>query len=89
MWDACRLDRGGEKLSKAERYGHPTSRPHFSSGLPPHALEAVVCSYLWHGLRGTQPKVGGWSWEELQDLNASIDWAEWEQAVLPAALAGV
>lgn len=48
------------------RYGHPTDRPHYASGLPPAAFEAVVCSYLQHGLAGTTPKVGGWSWEELQ-----------------------
>ncbi|PRW60398.1 hypothetical protein C2E21_1135 [Chlorella sorokiniana] len=49
-----RLDRGGEKLSKAERYGHPTDRPHYASGLPPAAFEAVVCSYLQHGLAGAE-----------------------------------
>lgn len=48
------------------RYGHPTDRPHYASGLPPAAFEAVVCSYLRHGLAGTEPKVGGWIWEELQ-----------------------
>lgn len=34
------------------------------------AFEAVVCSYMRHGLAGTTPKRGGWSWDELQDLNA-------------------
>lgn len=34
-----------------------------------------------------QPKLGGWSWEELQQLNAGIDWEEWEARELPRALA--
>jgi len=83
----CRLDRGGEKLPKHQRYGHPTDRPHHRSGLTPAAFEAVVASYLAHGLAGTQPKVGGWSWEEMQELNEGIDWAAWEQQVLPGVLA--
>ena len=53
-------------LPPPRSYGHPTDRPHYASGLPPAAFEAVVCSYLQHGLAGTAPKVGGWSWEELQ-----------------------
>lgn len=84
---SCRLDRDGNKLSKAERYGHPSERPHYRSGLPPAAFEAVVCSFLRHGLAGTQPKVGGWQWDELQELNGAIDWAAWEREVLPAVLA--
>ena len=84
---AGRLDGGGEKLSKAQRYGHPADRPHFRSGLPPAAFEAAVTSCLRHGLAGTQPTAGGWSWEELQQLNAGIDWAAWEAEELPAALA--
>ncbi|KAL4433981.1 hypothetical protein ABPG75_000422 [Micractinium tetrahymenae] len=82
-----RLDRGGEKLSKAQRYGHPTDRPHFRSGLPPAAFEAAVASFLLHGLVGTQPKLGGWSWDEMQELNQALDWAAWEATELPAALA--
>lgn len=50
-------------------------------------FEAAVVSFYSHGLAGTAPKVGGWSWEELRQLNASVDWAAWEQGVLPAALA--
>jgi hypothetical protein len=50
-------------------------------------LEAVVCSYHRHGLFGAQPKQGGWSWEELQEFNLSIDWGNWECEVLPGVLA--
>jgi hypothetical protein len=46
----------------------------------------VVCSFYTYGLRGTSAKVGGWSWEELQDLNGSIDWSKWEQQELPTIL---
>ena len=66
----------------------PSARPHYASGLPPAAFEAVVASYLRHGLAGTQPKVGGWGWDELQELNAGVDWAAWEREVLPGVLAG-
>lgn len=45
-----------------------------------------MCSYLRHGLAGTHPKLGGWSWEDLQMLNAGIDWAAWEAQVLPGVL---
>ena len=85
---AHRLERDGDKLSKAQRYGQPNERLHYRSGLPPAIFEAVVCSYHHHGLRGTQPKVGGWSWELLQQHNASIDWAAWERDVLSGVLAG-
>lgn len=47
-----------------------------------------MASYLRHGLAGTAPKAGGWSWEELQELNAGVDWAAWERDVLPAVLSG-
>ena len=45
-----------------------------------------MCSFLSHGLAGTEPKAGGWSWDELQELNAAVDWREWEAAVLPRVL---
>ena len=83
---ACRLDVGGDKLPKAQRYGHPMQRPHYQSGLAPSIFEAAVCSYLRHGLRGLQPKAGGWSWDETHALNAPIDWAAWEREVLPRLL---
>lgn len=80
-----RLDLGGRKLTKAQRYGHPPARPHYRSGLSPAAFEAIVLSYFRHGLEGVHPKVGGWSWSELHELAARVDWAAWE-AALPAAL---
>lgn len=46
-----------------------------------------MCSFLRHGLAGTAPRAGGWSWEETQELNAGIDWAAWERGVLPSVLA--
>lgn len=32
-----------------------------------------MSSYLRHGLAGTEPKVGGWTWEELQVGSATWD----------------
>lgn len=46
-----------------------------------------MCSYLRHGLAGAAPKAGGWRWEELQELNAGVDWQHWERELLPAVLA--
>ena len=83
-----RLDRGGCKLSKAARYGAPAARPHYQSGLAAASFEAVVVSFLRHGLSGVEPRVGGWTWEELHDLNAGIDWAAWADEQLPRVLAG-
>lgn len=73
----CPRPRDGQKLSKMERYGSPTARPHFASSLRPADFEALVRSYLEFGLRGLEPKVGGWSWEELQALNERLDWEPW------------
>jgi len=81
-----RLDISGEKLSKKERYGHPTARPMYTSGLHGALFQAVVTSFFEHGLKGVQPRVGGWSWEALHDLNSSIDWQVWETSVLPKVL---
>lgn len=80
-----RLDRYGQKLSKSQRYGHPPSRPMFASGLTPEEFEAIVESYFRFGLRGVSPRVGGWPWDALHDLNSGIDWAAWE-AELPCLL---
>jgi hypothetical protein len=77
--------RDGEKLCKAERYGHPSERPIFASGLPPDSFEQLVASYFEHGLRGVAPKVGGWTWDELHAVNESIDWQPWKLAQLQAS----
>ncbi len=76
--------RDGEKLSKAERYGHPTERPIFASGLAPDCFEQLVVSYFEHGLQGLPPKVGGWTWEELHAVNEGVDWQPWRLAQLQA-----
>lgn len=72
-----RLDKDGEKLSKKERYGHPTERPIFVSGIPQRTFQQLVASYIQHGLKGCSPKVGGWGWDELHQVNDSIDWDAW------------
>lgn len=74
--------RDGEKLPKRERYGHPRDRPMFASGLEPAAFEALVLSYLRHGLAGRAPQVGGWSWEQLHEVNEGLEWEPWRRAAL-------
>lgn len=72
-----RLDASEGKLGKTQRYGHPTARPIYASGMSPAQFEALVVSFFEHGLAGVEPKVGGWSWDELHELNDSIDWKLW------------
>lgn len=74
-----RLDHGGQQLTKAQRYAHPIGRPFFSSGLTQDEFEEVVVSYFRYGLRGVDAKKGGWSWDELHEVNAEIDWKEWQK----------
>lgn len=76
-----RLDDDGQKLTKGQRYGHPPVRPIHASGLEPAAFEGVVVSFFEHGLRGVAPKRGGWAWDELQTLNAGVDWLAWAARV--------
>jgi hypothetical protein len=53
-----RLERPDLKLSKAQRYGHPTERPVFSSAINPAEMRALVISYLDFGQQGLAPQVG-------------------------------
>ncbi len=53
-----RLERPDLKLSKAQRYGHPTERPFFSSAISPSEMRALVISYLDFGQQGLAPQVG-------------------------------
>eukprot|EP00882_Tetradesmus_deserticola_P003737 GHRQ01003952.1.p1 GENE.GHRQ01003952.1~~GHRQ01003952.1.p1 ORF type:complete len:434 (+),score=147.57 GHRQ01003952.1:516-1817(+) len=39
-----RLQRRGESLSKAQRYGHPCERPIYSSAIPPHQMQVGVAA---------------------------------------------
>ena len=80
-----RLDTAG-RLSKAQRYGHPTARPMHASGLLPAQFAAAVASYFEFGTHGVEPRVGGWGWEDLHALNAAVDWGAWEAEELPRAL---
>ncbi|KAF8057677.1 PAP17 [Scenedesmus sp. PABB004] len=77
-----RLERRGETLSKAARYGSPCDRPIHSSAIPPRRMQAIVQSFLGFGLQGLKPKLGGWSWQELQELNQQIHWQDWASCVL-------
>lgn len=77
-----RLDSHGQKLLKAQRYGHPTARPMHTSGLPPEIFENVILSFFKFGLQGVAPRVGGFGWDELHQLNANkIDWNVWKAQI--------
>jgi len=77
-----RLDSNGQKLLKAQRYGHPTARPMHSSGLSPEIFENIILSFFKFGLQGVEPSVGGFGWDELHQLNAKkIDWNQWKTQI--------
>lgn len=69
-----RLERAGERLTKAQRYGQPFERPVYSSAIPPRKMQAIVQSYLGFGLQGLKPDPGGYSWQDLQGINQQIHW---------------
>ncbi|KAG2451189.1 hypothetical protein HYH02_003796 [Chlamydomonas schloesseri] len=77
-----RIEDSARPLSKAQRYGHPAARPLHASGVPPPVMVALVMSFLEYGMQGLKPKRGGWSWDELQSLNAGIPWQTWEDTVV-------
>ncbi|WIA22309.1 hypothetical protein OEZ85_004625 [Tetradesmus obliquus] len=77
-----RLQRRGENLTKAQRYGHPYERPIYSSAIPPRKMQAIVQSFLGFGLQGLKPEPGGWSWADLQDINQQIHWQDWASCLL-------
>uniref|UniRef100_A0A7S3R957 Oxidation resistance protein 1 n=1 Tax=Dunaliella tertiolecta TaxID=3047 RepID=A0A7S3R957_DUNTE len=79
---------GRSMLTKAQRYGHPCDRPFLSSSIPPPVMLAVVQSFLEFGLKGTHPKQGGWSWEELHAINDTLPMHTWVQTVLDQAASG-
>ncbi|KIY93381.1 hypothetical protein MNEG_14581 [Monoraphidium neglectum] len=77
-----RLNALGETLTKAQRYGHPTDRPFYSSSIPPTKLAAVVRSFLAFGLSAAPPpRRGGFEWSELHEINAHIPWESWSRAI--------
>lgn len=74
-----RLDSQGKKLLKSQRYGHPTARPMHASGLSPEKFENIILSFFKFGLQGVEKRVGGFSWDELHQINANnIDWEAWK-----------
>jgi hypothetical protein len=53
-----RLERAGERLTKAQRYGHPCDRPIYSSSIPPSKMQVGPrCSA---GTAQQQPMYCGW-----------------------------
>eukprot|EP00198_Chlamydomonas_reinhardtii_P002645 XP_001691981.1 predicted protein [Chlamydomonas reinhardtii] len=78
-----RIEDTARPLSKAQRYGHPYARPLHASAVPPPVVVALVVSFLEYGMQGLKPKRGGWSWDELQSLNAGIPWQPSSGGALP------
>lgn len=93
-WDApgvtdsgplLRLNDPDNRLSKAERYGHPSERPVWSSTIPPAEFLAVVKSFFAFGTEGAKDAPGvdgavprkGWTWRETHAVNAHVKWDEW------------
>jgi hypothetical protein len=37
-------------------------------------VQAIVQSFLGFGLQSLKPRLGGWEWSELQEINAAIHW---------------
>eukprot|EP00798_Chlamydomonas_sp_ICE-L_P000839 gene839-33570_t len=77
-----RLERSDTSMTKAQRYGHPSARPLIPSSIPPPVISAIVQSFMEYGMQGVKPKRGGFSWNELHNLNQSIPWATWTNTVL-------
>lgn len=42
-----RLQRRGENLTKAQRYGHPYERPIYSSAIPPRKMQVIKRKAMW------------------------------------------
>ena len=45
-------------------------------------MQAIIQSFLEFGYHGLKPKVGGYDWQELHQLNDSIAWQDWASCVL-------
>lgn len=79
------------ELDKAEKYGHPSERPIFSSNLNPTIFQKVVTSYFNYGFEkgcvrglknpGDWPEKRKWSFRELKQFNESIEWEPWRQTL--------
>ena len=77
------------RLTKAQRYGSPSDRPHFASTIPYAALKKTTASFFRHALesiaraRGTSGGAAGvakvgWTWKETRAAHDAIDWSEWK-----------
>ena len=66
----------GTRLTRAQRFGNPYERTISPSVIPPAAFTAAVLSFFEHGLLGVEPR-DMWTWSDLHDFNAGIDWSGW------------
>ncbi len=44
-------------------------------------MQEIVSSFFEEGLSKLHPKVGGWSWSELQAINSGLEWKVSRQAL--------
>jgi hypothetical protein len=75
VWQADKITDTGpilrlekDKLSKAERYAHPTEREIYSSGIAEEEFTAIVQEYLEKAYAGITAK-RFWSWEEMREFS--------------------
>ena len=84
-----RLGDPNRRLSKAQRYGSPLDRPHFSSTIPPEVFKNTVASFFRHALESIARVNGtaggaagvakvGWTWKETRNAHDAVDWSKWE-----------
>ncbi|KAH9258752.1 hypothetical protein BASA81_003254 [Batrachochytrium salamandrivorans] len=71
-----RLERDGHKVTKAERYGHPSHRPIFESKIPPQEFVRLVVSYFTFAYHQVQPGMH-FEWAQLHEFNNQLDWTNW------------
>ena len=85
-----RLGDPNRRLTKAQRYGSPTDRPHFASTVPVGSFKKTVASFFRHALESIARANGttggaagiakvGWTWKETRAAHDAIDWSKWER----------
>lgn len=91
-----RLGDPNRRLTKAQRYGSPRDRPHFTSTVPVGAFKKTVASFFRHALESIARASGaaggaagvakvGWTWKETRAAHDAVDWSEWERRLRETA----
>lgn len=58
----------GDKLTKVERYAHPTERPIYSSGISAPDFKSQVVAFFQSAYQNIGPEKN-WTWEKIKFLN--------------------